>query len=285
MGSIAWSSFSLLLLLCFPYDNKLLSPLVFFAALPYFLAMAGDLKHCGYKRLDVLRVYGFNLVLLPVNLSGVLKSIGQGITGQKIAFRRTPKVRDRTTAAASFVIIPYLLAILSAYTMARYEQRGMWENAVFAGLNAVLATYAIVAFIGLRNSFSDVWANVVSRLYKPAGDDAATSGIAADSPAEGALDWATALHYGTTTPHANAAPAPAIALNADGSGRDGTPRRTTSEATPLDVSSLGVDGASVAALLRALASAGTITLRVNGPEIVLRLESDATENVELETGR
>ena len=34
--------------------------------LPYFLAMANDLKSCGYKRLDIFRVYGLNLVLLPV---------------------------------------------------------------------------------------------------------------------------------------------------------------------------------------------------------------------------
>src|SRR5581483_10898662 len=132
MGSITWSSVSLLLLLAFPYANKLLSPLVFLAALPYFVAMASDLRYCGYKRLDVLRIYGFNLILLPVNLSGVLKSVGQAITGQKIAFRRTPKVRDRTTAAISFVVIPYLLVLLSAYTLTRYIQRGLWENAWFA---------------------------------------------------------------------------------------------------------------------------------------------------------
>jgi cellulose synthase/poly-beta-1,6-N-acetylglucosamine synthase-like glycosyltransferase len=278
MGSIAWSSFSLLLLLCFPYDNTLLSPLVFLAALPYFLTMAGDLRHCGYKRLDVLRIYGFNLVLLPVNLSGVLKSIGQGITGQKIAFRRTPKVRNRTTAAASFVLMPYLLVLLSAFTTLRYEQRGMWQNAAFAALNAVLASYAIIAFIGLRNSFSDVWANIVSRLYKPAGDEAARSGVAAESPASSSLDWASVLHFGTATPPPNAPPAPTVG----GPAAPRRPRAAGSAATTLDLTEAGGDGSGVAALLRALAGAGTISLRVNGPEIVLRLEPD---EVELEAGR
>ena len=46
----------------------------------------------------MLRIYGFNLILLPVNLSGSFASILQLLTGEKSAFKRTPKVRDRTTA-------------------------------------------------------------------------------------------------------------------------------------------------------------------------------------------
>ena len=59
-------------------------------ALPYFLAMASDLRYCGYKRLDVHRIYGFNLVLLPVNLAGTMSSIVQGITASKAAFANLP---------------------------------------------------------------------------------------------------------------------------------------------------------------------------------------------------
>lgn len=33
--------------------------------------------------------------------------------------------------------------------------------------NAVLASYAIVAFVGLRASLVDIWVNVVSWLYRP----------------------------------------------------------------------------------------------------------------------
>ena len=39
MASIAWASFGLVFLLAYPYDSRLLSPIVFLAALPYFLAM------------------------------------------------------------------------------------------------------------------------------------------------------------------------------------------------------------------------------------------------------
>ena len=68
MASISWSSISLLVLLVFPFSATLISPLLGLVALPYFMAMASDLHYCGYKRLDVLRIYGFNLVLLPTDL-------------------------------------------------------------------------------------------------------------------------------------------------------------------------------------------------------------------------
>ena len=77
MASTAWSSIGLSMLLAYPFDSKLLSPLILVAALPYFLAMASDLHHCGYKRTDIFRIYGFNLILLPVNLAGVFKSMQQ----------------------------------------------------------------------------------------------------------------------------------------------------------------------------------------------------------------
>ena len=93
MASTCWSSIGLLFLLVYPFNSKLLSPLVVLAALPYFIAMASDLKRCGYKRTDVLRIYGFNLILLPVNLAGVFKSMQQAVTGKKIPFARTPKVQ------------------------------------------------------------------------------------------------------------------------------------------------------------------------------------------------
>ena len=54
-------------------------------------AQASDLRYSGYKRIDVLRIYGFNLILLGVNLAGTFSSIVQGITASKATFARTPK--------------------------------------------------------------------------------------------------------------------------------------------------------------------------------------------------
>jgi cellulose synthase/poly-beta-1,6-N-acetylglucosamine synthase-like glycosyltransferase len=113
MASICWSSVSLLILLAFPFSATLISPLLGLVALPYFLAQASDLRYCGYKRLDVLRIYGFNLVLLPVNLAGTISSVVQGITASKAPFARTPKVRNRTVVPPFFIVAPYLMIVLS----------------------------------------------------------------------------------------------------------------------------------------------------------------------------
>jgi cellulose synthase/poly-beta-1,6-N-acetylglucosamine synthase-like glycosyltransferase len=168
MASVSWSSVSLLILLAFPFSAALISPLLGLIALPYFMAMASDLRYCGYKRLDVLRIYGFNLVLLGVNLAGTLSSIVQGITASKSAFIRTPKVRDRTVVPLFLLIAPYVLIALAGYTFYRAYVHGLAENMFYAALNVVLACYAVKAFIGLRNSLIDVWIHGTSLLYKPA---------------------------------------------------------------------------------------------------------------------
>jgi cellulose synthase/poly-beta-1,6-N-acetylglucosamine synthase-like glycosyltransferase len=167
MASVFWSSLFVLCLMVIPFSGHLVSPLTYVVAIPYFLAMAVDLRYCGYKALDALRIYGFNLLLLPVNLAGSLSSIVQALTGSKGRFMRTPKVRNRTIPAFIYVVLPYLLVAFSAYTFVRAFGDHQWTNVVFAGVNALLGAYAIVAFIGLRNSLVDIWINVVSWLYKP----------------------------------------------------------------------------------------------------------------------
>ena len=44
-------------------------------ALPYFCLYARDLQLAGYRASDFVRVYSLNLVLIPINLGGVLKSL------------------------------------------------------------------------------------------------------------------------------------------------------------------------------------------------------------------
>lgn len=165
MSSIAWASVGLLFLLAYPYDSRLLSPLIFAAALPYFLCMGNDLRDSGHRFSDIFRIYGFNLVLLPVNMAGVLKSIQQAFTGEKIPFARTPKVRNRTAAPALHVAVPYLIVIFSIFTLYRDISHENWGNAAFAAINATLAAYAIRAYIGLKNSFSDMALGLVSWLF------------------------------------------------------------------------------------------------------------------------
>src|SRR5690606_16939419 len=116
MASITWASFGLLFLLAYPYDSRLLSPVVLMAALPYFIAMGTDLRYSGYRFSDILRIYGFNLILLPVNLAGVLKSIEQALTGRKIPFARTPKVRNRTSVPVIYLLSPLAIIAFSVLT-------------------------------------------------------------------------------------------------------------------------------------------------------------------------
>jgi cellulose synthase/poly-beta-1,6-N-acetylglucosamine synthase-like glycosyltransferase len=191
LASIAWASVGLVVLLVYPFNGALLSPIVLATALPYFVAMTGDLKRCGYKRTDVFRIYGFNLILLAVNLSGVLKSIAQAIGGQKIAFARTPKVRNRTTAAISFVVFPYLIILFALFTIWRDLVERQYTHAAYAAVNALLCGYAVVAFIGIRHSLVDVWSNVLQRVWRPV--EATDAGDVKE------LDWVTVLYDGAQT--------------------------------------------------------------------------------------
>jgi cellulose synthase/poly-beta-1,6-N-acetylglucosamine synthase-like glycosyltransferase len=199
MASIAWASFGLVFLLAFPYDSRLLSPFVLLAALPYFISMSSDLKRLRYRRSDVVRIYGFNLILLPVQLAGVLKSIQQSITGKKIPFARTPKVRNRTAAPIPYVVAPYLIVAFSLFTLWRDYNEQNWGNAAFAGVNAILAAYAIVSYIGIGTSIVDVWVGATGWLFIEGGR---TKKVVAQPDA--GLDWRAAIYNGAPATTADA---------------------------------------------------------------------------------
>jgi EAL domain-containing protein (putative c-di-GMP-specific phosphodiesterase class I)/cellulose synthase/poly-beta-1,6-N-acetylglucosamine synthase-like glycosyltransferase len=205
MASIFWSSVCLLIMLAYPFNNELLNPILLLVSVPYFFMMAADLKHLGYKRSDMLRIYGFNLILLPVNLSGSIASLLQLLTGEKSAFKRTPKVSNRTTAATSYLILPLALIVLSVYTTWHDIHLHQWNNLVFAGLNLTLSLYAMIAFVGLGNTVVDLLTHLRDWLVPPVTPKktkkksprkkaaAATGAPAATTGAIG--DWATVLHY------------------------------------------------------------------------------------------
>ena len=156
LASITWTSVALVILLVFPFANQLVSPYLALLALPYFWAMSTDLKASGYRRSDIFRIYGFNLILIPVNLAGTASSLVQAITGEHGAFARTPKVKSRTVAPLLFIVSIYALIALTIYTLVNDYYSHLWNNAIFAGFNLVLASYAIVAYIGVRHSIQDV---------------------------------------------------------------------------------------------------------------------------------
>jgi len=203
MASIAWGTICLLFLLAYPFNYQLLSPIVVVVALPYFVMMAVDLHNTGYKRTDVFRVYGFNLILIPVNLAGVINSLQQGITGEKVPFRRTPKISQRTPTPLLFVLTPYLLVGLAIFTIWHDTKHGLWVNFGFAVFNVVLAIYAIIAFMGLGTSLIDIWIGIVAKLYKVPKPSAALrdpGGSASLSQEAPATNWEAVLHFGVHDP-------------------------------------------------------------------------------------
>lgn len=192
MASIAWSSFGLLFLLAYPFNGQLLSSFVLLTALPYFVSMAVDLKYNRYHYLDILAIYGFNLILLPVNLAGVLKSIEQALTGKKIPFARTPKIKNRTATSLQYVIVPVGIVAFSLYILWLNIADQNWGNAAFAGFNALAASYAIFAFIGIGNLITDIWFGLTNWLYV----DVKPKNISNEELKTNDVDWKSVLYYG-----------------------------------------------------------------------------------------
>src|ERR1700674_2639356 len=98
------------LMVAIPFmDNRPL-PLIWLvlAAVPYYLLYARDLESCGYGWTDGRGMYSFNLLLIPVSISGMLKSLRQAFTGEPSPFFRTPKVPPPTAAPFPYTLIPLL---------------------------------------------------------------------------------------------------------------------------------------------------------------------------------
>lgn len=192
LASISWASFGLIIMLAYPIDGRLLSSFVLFGALPYFLVMSSDLKYCNYKRSDVFRIYGFNLILLPVNLAGVLTSIQQALSTRKIPFARTPKIKDRTVSPMLYVISPLLIIGVSLFIFWRGIVLENWGNAAFAAFNIITATWAVLEFIGIKNTVVDIFLGIKNWLYVPVKKkhtDQETEHIES-------LDWQAILYHG-----------------------------------------------------------------------------------------
>ena len=146
---------------------------------------------------------------------------------RKVAFRRTPKVSNRTTAPMLFNLAPYALVGLSVYTIVNDISGQRWMNLVYASINAALGAYAIVAFIGVGNSLVDVWMNILSLLQRPEKSRRLRRAAPAHvTGAQPVTDWAAVLHYGSDSPnHAPLiTPTPAAVRPAEGGGRPSTVR-------------------------------------------------------------
>jgi hypothetical protein len=157
LTSIAGVNAGLALILLYPFPDAFQSVWLPFTAIPYYLLYARDLWCSGYRSpADLLRVYALNLLLLPVNLGGVLRSLHQALRGHRIPFRRTPKIAGRTRVAARYVLMPAGIGLFCLLAGASDAVLGHPASAIFAAFNGTLFIYAIGAFIGFRQAWDDV---------------------------------------------------------------------------------------------------------------------------------
>jgi len=154
--SIAAVNIGLVVLFLVPFADWYANVCVPLAAAPYFALYTHDLRLAGYRGRDVLRVYALNLILVPVNLGGVARSLWQAITGRGTPFLRTPKVRDRTTAPALYIVLPYMLLFMLLFGGTFSVVSGHEFTGVALGVNALLLLYALGAFIGWRHAREDL---------------------------------------------------------------------------------------------------------------------------------
>jgi cellulose synthase/poly-beta-1,6-N-acetylglucosamine synthase-like glycosyltransferase len=162
LTSIAAANLALLAFLLYPFRDVVVSIWLPLTAVPYFLLYARDLVQAGYRATDVVRVYALNLLLLVVNLSGVLKSLQQGLTKRKIPFGRTPKVQGRTAAPARYLLAEVFLVGFLVYGGVTDAMAGQLMNAAFAGANAAILAYAITQYIGWRELVFDLRVQIVA---------------------------------------------------------------------------------------------------------------------------
>ncbi len=164
--SIAAGSVGLIVLLFLPLDEDLGSVWIPVTAAPYFLLYWRDLLRAGYRKGDVFRVYAFNMMLLPINLAGVVKSLQQAWTGRKSSFGRTPKVAGRTAAPGWAVAAEWLLLAYCLFAAVSDAFAGRWLHALFSLGTAVALGYAVTVFLGIGASREDLasgWNGFLSR--------------------------------------------------------------------------------------------------------------------------
>src|SRR5262245_48550591 len=154
--SITTVNVGLLIMLAFPFEENLRNPWLPLSTAPYFFLYARDLARAGYRYADLLRVYALNLMLIPINLGGVLKSLQQAFTGRKTAFGRTPKIAGRTAAPALYVLAEYALLACWFASATKDVVQGHYAHLAFAVANAGFLAYAIYRYIGWRNGLEDL---------------------------------------------------------------------------------------------------------------------------------
>lgn len=168
LASLSGVNAGLLLLLLYPFQPD--TRCVAYLSLLFFINFSiygRDLVQSGYKFSDLFRIYALNLMLVPINLGGVFKSLHQAWTGEKIPFKRTPKVMGRTSAPAFYIMAEFAFLLLSITSSIVNFILGRLLYMAFAAGNSILFLYIVTKYIGLKESKEDLlswWPT--SRLHR-----------------------------------------------------------------------------------------------------------------------
>jgi cellulose synthase (UDP-forming) len=171
----------LLLLLIVPFGSEFSNIWFPIAAAPCYLLYGRDLTRTGYKWRDLLRVYTLTLLLVPVNLAGVYRSLEQIATGRKSPFARTPKINGRTAAPASHLIA---LCALTATAIISAGANLWFGNLLFFGFSAINAgffLYGFLSLIGWREALVDIAAGFALRFAQNDKGSVATKQLAEEA--------------------------------------------------------------------------------------------------------
>ena len=153
--SPALITFSFLITLMHPLSYGLHVESLIIVPVSYFLFYMWDLMYLGYSIKEVLSVYAFYLLLIPINISGVLKSIQQLILKKKTPFRRTPKVKGRTVAPTIYVLAEVFFCVYLVFASAMSLHHGLYGYAICSAINSLFFYYALVYFIGFETLRDD----------------------------------------------------------------------------------------------------------------------------------
>ena len=156
LTSLTGVSLGMVILLSYPFEQNMRSWWLVLTALPYYLLYGRDLARSGYRWADLPRVWALNLLLIPVHLGGIIKSLHQAFTGQQTPFVRTPKVAGRTIAPRLYIFGTLLLLALCVVSDAIDWRGSYWIHGGFALANGALIVYALAKFVGLKAAWEDL---------------------------------------------------------------------------------------------------------------------------------
>ncbi len=156
LTSTATVNVALLVLMSIPIAGRQYDLLLPVACLPYLFLYARDLRLTDRRARDLLGIYALNLLLVPVNLGGVLKSLQQAMSGSRTPFGRTPKVTTRTPVPCLYLAL--ILGLVTLWTIGGVVDglHGRWFHCAISGLNVVAILWGITVYIGWHHLTTDV---------------------------------------------------------------------------------------------------------------------------------